>query len=204
MRVLSQYVELGLATRMERVRLERELHDGAEKRLVALRLEFEVLDQQLTDPDLRRELAHAASQVSASLEELRDVARGIYPAVLTTHGLPVALESLAARSPVRAELSIEVTEPVSEPVAVAPYYMVSESLANIGKHARASCVSVQARTVSGSIVVEVVDDGVGGADAERGSGLHGLADRVEALGGQLDVRSPAGGGTRLTAEIPCR
>lgn len=192
------------AGRRERARLERALHDGAEQRLEALTIELALLDRQVTEPDVRQELAHARSQLSASLEDLRDVARGIYPAVLTAHGLPVALESLAGRSPVPALLTVDVEGPVPEPVAVAAYYVVSESLANVGKHARATSVSVRARTVAGSILVQVADDGVGGADAAGGSGLHGLGDRIEALGGHLDVHSPVGAGTRLTAEIPCR
>ncbi|HET6987329.1 MAG TPA: ATP-binding protein, partial [Kribbella sp.] len=139
----------------------------------------------------------------ASLDELRDVARGIHPAVLTGHGLSVALESLAAQAAVPVTLDVAPGERLSEHVEVAAYYVVSESLTNIGKHARASTASVRVTRSAGQLIVEVVDDGVGGADTERGSGLRGLADRVEAIGGRLRIWSPAGRGTRLEAEIPC-
>jgi signal transduction histidine kinase len=141
--------------------------------------------------------------VSASLQELRDLARGIHPAVVSGHGLAVALESLAARGPVPVGLDVELDERLPETLEVAAYYVVSESLANIGKHAHATSAQIAVARADGQVVVEVVDDGVGGADAERGSGLRGLADRVETLGGQLRVWTPRGGGTRVRAEFPC-
>ncbi len=145
----------------------------------------------------------AKQEVTASLDELRDVARGIHPAVLTGHGLAVALESLAAHAAVPVTLEVVAGERLPEHVEVAAYYVVSESLTNIGKHAHASTASVRVTRSAGRLVVEVLDDGVGGADTERGSGLRGLADRVEAIGGRLRVWSPVDGGTRLEAEIPC-
>jgi signal transduction histidine kinase len=137
------------------------------------------------------------------LTELRDVARGLHPAVLTAHGLPVAIESLAARAPVPVRLTVDIDGRVAESVEVAAYYVVSECLTNVGKHAHATSATVDVIRDTHQLVVEVVDDGVGGADTERGSGLRGLADRVEALGGRLRVWTPRDGGTRVRAELPC-
>jgi signal transduction histidine kinase len=131
------------------------------------------------------------------------VARGLHPAVLSGHGLEVALQSIAASAPLSVRLRVGLDGRLPEQIEVAAFYVVSESLANIGKHARAGSASIDVNRLDGTVVVEVVDDGVGGADSERGSGLRGLADRVEALGGTLRVWSPAGGGTRLRAEMPC-
>jgi signal transduction histidine kinase len=190
------------AAQKERQRLERDLHDGAQQRLVALSLHLGVLQTQLDD-NARRLLAEARQEIAVSLEELRDIARGLHPAVLTAHGLGVALESLAARAPVPLRLTVDGEEPLAEAVEVAAYYVVCESLANIGKHAQATSATVDVSQPDGFVVVEVVDDGVGGADTERGTGLRGLADRVEALGGRLRVWTPVGGGTRVMAELPC-
>jgi signal transduction histidine kinase len=188
----------------ERQRLERNLHDGAQQRLIALSLELGLLRERLAGhPDAMTRLDRARGEIALSLEELRDVARGIHPAVVSGHGLGVALESLAAKAPVPVQLLVDLETRVQERVEVAAYYVVSESLANVGKHAEASLVSVDVARANGSLVVEVVDDGVGGADSEGGSGLRGLADRVEALGGRLRVWTPRGGGTRVRAEIPC-
>jgi signal transduction histidine kinase len=142
-------------------------------------------------------------EIATSLEELRDVSHGLHPAVVSGHGLHIALEQLAARAPFRVQLNVQVATRLPEALEVAAYYVVSESLANIGKHACATSAGVEIARSNGRIVVEVVDDGVGGADSERGSGLRGLADRVEALEGRLQVWSPEGGGTRLRAELPC-
>jgi signal transduction histidine kinase len=192
------------AGQKERQRLERDLHDGAQQRLIALSLRLSLLDRRLAaEPEAREELAAARREVALSLGELRDVARGIHPAVLSGHGLAVAVESLAARAPLRVRLALDVVGRLPEQVEVAAYYVVSESLANIARHAQASEARVSLEQQPGRLVVEVVDDGVGGADTERGSGLRGLADRVEALGGRLRVWTPLGGGTRVRAEIPC-
>jgi signal transduction histidine kinase len=192
------------AGQKERQRLERNLHDGAQQRLIALALELSLLEEQLPDnPVARTRVDEARHEVATSLEELRDVARGIHPAVLTGHGLAVALESIAARAAVPVRLAVEIEGRLPEQVEVAAYYVISESLANIGKHAKASKATAKIARANGQVVVEVVDDGVGGADTERGSGLRGLADRVEALGGRLRVWTPVGGGTRVKAEIPC-
>jgi len=188
----------------ERERLERNLHDGAQQRLVALSLELSLLAKQVReDPEAGRRLDRAQREIAHSLEELRDVAHGLHPAVLTAHGLEVALEQVAARAPVPVRLRVEVDGRLAEPVEVAAYYVVTESLANVAKHAQATSASVSVEERHDSLVVEIVDNGVGGADTERGTGLRGLADRVEALGGRLRVWTPLGKGTRVRAEIPC-
>jgi signal transduction histidine kinase len=188
----------------ERRRLERNLHDGAQQRLIALSLELSLLEARLeSDPEARVRLEQARREIETSLEELRDVARGIHPAVVSGHGLAVALEQLAARAPVPVQLTVEVAGRLPEGLEVAAFYLVSESLANVGKHANATSATVEVARTNGQVVVEVVDDGMGGADTELGSGLRGLADRVEALEGRLRIWSPEGGGTRLRAEFPC-
>ena len=187
----------------ERRRLERDLHDGAQKRLVAVAMELGRLDERLAgDRDGTTTLARARHEVTASLAELRELAHGLHPAALTGHGLSIALRSLAdsAAVPVRVELAVDGRLP--DRVEVAAYYTVSEALTNVAKHARATAGTVRARREDGRLIVEVVDDGVGGA-RENGRGLRGLADRVEALGGRLQVWSPPGRGTRVRAEIPC-
>ena len=192
------------AGQKERERLERNLHDGAQQRLIALSLELGRLEEQMaTDPDARARINQAKKEVALSLEELRDVALGLHPAVVSGHGLAVALESLAAHAPIPVELTVALEGRLPDQVEVAAYYVVSESLANIGKHAHATSASVEVTRTNGRLVVEVVDDGVGGADTERGTGLRGLADRVEALAGGLRIWTPRGGGTRVRAEIPC-
>ena len=193
------------AGQQERRRLERNLHDGAQQRLVALSLELGLLRDTLgSDAEARKRLELAREEVFASLEELREVARGMYPAVLTDHGLAVALESLTARSSVPVRLHIELPHRLAEPVEVAAYYVVSESVANAGKYAHATGVDVQVAEAGGVLHVEVADDGVGGADLDGGTGLVNLVDRIEALGGTLSVDSAVAAGTRVRADIPCR
>jgi signal transduction histidine kinase len=192
------------AGQTERKRLERNLHDGAQQRLIALSLELGFWEERLEgDPEASRRLERARREIATSLEELRDVARGLHPAVVSGHGLAVALEQLAARGAVPVRLRVEVRARLPERLEVAAFYLVSESLANIGKHAHATSATVDVSQTGGRVVVEVVDDGIGGADTELGSGLRGLADRVEALEGRLRIWSPKGRGTRLRAEIPC-
>jgi signal transduction histidine kinase len=188
----------------ERQRLERDLHDGAQQRLVALSLELGLLEQRFADePAARDALDQTRREVTESLRELRELAHGIHPAVVTGHGLPVALKTLAARAQVPVRLIVDLDGRLPERQEVAAYYVVSESLTNVAKYACASSAVVEVRHADGRLVVEVVDDGVGGADTRGGSGLRGPADRVEALGGRLRIWSPAGGGTRVEAEIPC-
>ena len=197
----ARIVEAGLK---ERQRLERNLHDGAQQRLVALSLELRMLEERLGhDEDARRRLDLARREVGASLEELRELARGLHPAVVSGHGLEVALETLTARAPVPVRLTVTTDGRLPEGIEVAAYYLVAECLTNVGKYAAASSASVDVTQEDGEVVIEVVDDGVGGADTERGTGLRGLADRVETLDGRLRVWSPQGGGTRVRAELPC-
>jgi signal transduction histidine kinase len=187
----------------ERRRLERNLHDGAQQRLVALSLQLRLLDLRLErGSEAERLLSAARRDLADSLEELRELARGLHPSVLTDHGLDVALESLAVRSAVPVAIEVEVGDDLSEAVEVATYYLISEALTNVAKYARANAAWVHVCRSGEQLVVEIVDDGVGGADASRGSGLRGLGDRVEALGGSLVVVSPEGAGTVLRAEIP--
>jgi signal transduction histidine kinase len=192
------------AGQRERQRLERDLHDGAQQRLIALSLDLGRLEHRLgTDPAAKAALAEAKREIAQSLDELRQVARGLHPAVLSGHGLAVALESLAARAVVPVTLTVRLADRPPEGAEVAAYYVVCESLANIGKHAAATSSTVDVSRDGDLLVVDVVDDGVGGADTERGTGLRGLADRVEALGGRLRVWTPRGSGTWVRAEIPC-
>jgi signal transduction histidine kinase len=192
------------AGQRERKRLERNLHDGAQQRLVALSLELSLLDGELGEQsDARVRLDRARGEIAASLTELREIARGIHPAVVSGHGLEVALEQLTTLAPVPVRLTVAIEERLPEALEVAAYYIVCESLANIGKYARASSATVAVTRADDNVLIEVTDDGVGGADTERGSGLRGLADRVEALDGRLRIWSPSGGGTRIRAEIPC-
>jgi signal transduction histidine kinase len=192
------------AGRRERERLERNLHDGAQQRLIALSLQLGLLQRRLVaDAEASTGLTRARREIATSLDELRDVARGLHPAVVTAHGLGVALESLAARALVPVRLTVALGDRLPEGLEVAAYYLVCESLANIGKHAQATSATIEIVRLDGTVVVEVADDGVGGADSERGSGLRGIADRVESLGGQLRVWTPRGHGTRVRAEIPC-
>jgi signal transduction histidine kinase len=188
----------------ERRRLERNLHDGAQQRLVSLSLELGLVARRLAPGSDEEQLLIAArDELAASLKELRELAQGIHPAVLSDHGLTVALESLATRSPVPVALHVAVDGRLEPPVEVAAYYLVSEALTNVAKYAHASSANVDVERENGTLVVVVTDDGVGGADPEGGSGLRGLADRVEALDGQLRVSSRPAQGTTVRAEIPC-
>ncbi len=197
----ARIVEAGDA---ERRRLERNLHDGAQQRLVSLSLALRLARNRLeADPAAASALLEAASEeLATALEELRELARGIHPAVLTDRGLAPALEALAGRSSVPVELTAIPEDRLPAQVEAAAYYVVSESLANVAKYAGASRVDVAVVCRDGWALVEVADDGAGGADPARGSGLLGLADRVEALSGNLDVESPEGAGTRVRARIP--
>jgi signal transduction histidine kinase len=187
-----------------RRRLERDLHDGAQQRLVAVALQLRLLRGRVkdADPSIEQQLVAAGEELANSLDELRELARGIHPAVLD-HGLPAALDSLASRSPVLATVSCTGVDDLPEPVELAAYFVASEALTNVAKYAQASVVAVDAHRSNGHAVIQIADDGVGGAQPGAGSGLRGLSDRVEALGGVLRVTSPAGHGTVVTAELPC-
>jgi PAS domain S-box-containing protein len=191
---------------VERRRLERNLHDGAQQRLVTLSLSLRLaLGKLETDPAAARAaLAEANDELAVALDELRELARGLHPAVLSDRGLRAAVETLADRAPVTVEIADILDERLPEPVEAAAYYLIAEALTNVTKYARASTVRVLVAASDASVVVEVSDDGVGGADPATGTGLRGLADRVESLGGSLEVVSPAGAGTSLRAEIPSK
>ncbi len=187
-----------------RRRLERNLHDGAQQRLVSLSLALRLAQGKVrADPDGAEQILGAASEeLTQAIDELRELARGIHPAVLTDRGLPAALEALAARAPLPVELSTSLEGPLPGPVEAAAYYVVSEALANVAKYAGASAVHVRAERQNGRVLVEVADDGVGGANPAAGSGLRGLADRIAALDGRLEVESATGSGTKVRAVIP--
>ena len=186
-----------------RRRIERDLHDGAQQRLVALALRLRMAAEPSTEPgELRTEMADAAAELMGVIDDLREISRGIHPAILSKAGLRPALRALGRRSVVPLELDVRVDGRLSEPVEAGVYFVVSEMLANAEKHARASVVEVGAETSDGRLRVRVRDDGIGGADPMRGSGLLGLKDRIEALGGTFSVHSPVGCGTTVTCELP--
>ena len=197
----ARIVEAGDA---ERRRLERNLHDGAQQRLVTLALSLRLIEARVAaDPDAARStLADARLQLADALVELRELARGIHPAVLTDHGLGPAVDALASRSPVPMKVTDVPEGRLPSPVEAAAYYIVAEAVTNVAKYAHASLVTVAFRPDGDRMVVEVADDGVGGADPASGTGLRGIADRVEALHGRMEISSPAGHGTHLIAEIP--
>ena len=186
----------------ERRRVERDLHDGAQARLVTVNLLLGRLKLIVEgNADATAMLKQAQSELQTGLAELRELARGIHPAVVTTHGLKRAIDALASRSPVRVTVEAD-GERFPPPVEIAAYFVVAEALTNVAKYARASAATVTVRQGDGAVQVEIADDGVGGADPSRGSGLSGLADRVAALDGTLRVDSPRGAGTRVRVEIP--
>jgi signal transduction histidine kinase len=187
----------------ERRRLERNLHDGAQQRLVSVALQLRMMQNRAHgDPALAEALKAAGDELSQSLEELRELARGIHPAVLN-HGLKAALGSLASRATVVTTVAFEVPERLPEPVELAAYFVACEALANVARYAHATKASVRVSRQNGNAVIEIADDGVGGADETAGTGLQGLADRVAALDGRLRILSPPGAGTVVTAELPC-
>jgi signal transduction histidine kinase len=198
-------VRLVEAADVERRRLERDLHDGTQQRLVSISMALGLAASKLgSDPEgARRILDETRKTLGTALEELRELSQGIHPGILTERGLGPALQELAYVAPVPIELTVPLEERLPEPVEAAVYYLVAEALANVAKYSSATLVSVNVDRRNGQAVVEVSDDGLGGADPARGSGLRGLADRVEALGGAFVVESPQGKGTRLRAEIPC-
>jgi PAS domain S-box-containing protein len=197
---------IGEAADSERRRLERNLHDGAQQRLVGIALLLRLADAALdADPDgTRRALDQSSEELGLALAELRELARGLHPAILADGGLDMALTSLAGRAPLPVEITGVPPGRLPEAVEVAAYYIVAEALTNVAKYSRASEARIHVERHGERVVLEVSDDGVGGADVRGGTGLRGLADRVEALGGRLAVHSPDGDGTTLRAEIPCQ
>jgi signal transduction histidine kinase len=187
-----------------RRRIERDLHDGAQQRFVAAALELTVLDRRLErDPaSARTVLARVREQIDSGLAELRDLARGIHPAVLTDRGLEPAMTALVQRAPVPVDLRVMVPERLDTAIEAAAYFLVSEALTNVAKYAQAGAVRVEVDATGGTLTVTVADNGIGGADPAGGSGLRGLVDRVNAVGGDLQINSTPGQGTRLHARLP--
>ncbi|MDX6486979.1 MAG: hypothetical protein QOF43_2132, partial [Gaiellaceae bacterium] len=187
-----------------RRRIERDLHDGAQQRLVSialkLRLAQSMLPVELDEP--RETINRVSSELSEVLDELREISRGIHPMILTQGGLGPAMRTLARRSAIPVELQTIIDERLAEPIEVAAYFVASEAVANATKHAQASRIEVSLATSDANLILSIRDDGVGGADPTRGSGLVGLADRVEAIGGTLEIKSATGGGTSLVVTIP--
>jgi signal transduction histidine kinase len=187
-----------------RRRIERDLHDGAQQRLVALTLRLRTAQRAVPAPDaaLEQALASVGDALTGVIDELREMARGIHPAILAQGGLGPALRTLARRSPTPVQIDVDVEGRLADQVEVAAYYVVSEALANVAKHAEAALVTIDAKAGGDALRITIADDGVGGADPTLGSGLTGLSDRVQALGGEITVSSPPGHGTRLAIELP--
>ena len=194
------------ASDTERRRLERNLHDGAQQRLHALSLTMRLAQKSLPgDPrEAHGLIGTATEELTAAQAELRELARGIHPAVLSDRGLPAALNGVVQRAPLPVELQTVPGERLPESIEVAAYYLVSEALVNVARYAHASSATVSVGRRGDHVIVEVADDGIGGADLHRGSGLRGLSDRIGALGGPLNVESPLRGGPTIRATIPCR
>jgi signal transduction histidine kinase len=188
----------------QRRRLERDLHDGAQQRLVSLALTLRLSQDKLdSDPAAtHRLLERSRQELDEALHELRELARGIHPAVLTERGLGAAVESLAQRAPLPVEVEALPAERLPDEIELAAYFVVSEALTNVAKYASATHASVALTRSNGQLTVAVSDDGVGGADADRGSGLRGLIERLAAIEGRLDVESPPGSGTTIRVSIP--
>ena len=185
-----------------RRQIERDLHDGAQQRLVALALTLRMARTRTTDDDARQFLDEASANLDEAIKELRELARGIHPAVLSDRGLGSALEALAGRMPLPIEIGAVPDERLPERVEAAAYFVVAEAITNVARYASASHASVNLACDDGQLVVEVSDDGIGGANPSNGSGLRGLSDRIAALDGRLEVTSPPGEGTTVRALLP--
>ena len=188
----------------ERRRLERDLHDGTQQRLVSLAINLGMARAQATTTeDARQAIAEAHEEAKAALSELRDLIRGLHPAVLEDRGLDAALSGVAARMPIPVRLTVDIARRPAPVIEAVAYFVVSEGLANIAKHAQASQAEVVVQRAGDRLHIIVSDDGVGGADASRGTGLAGLAKRAESVDGAFDVFSPPGGPTLLSVDLPC-
>jgi signal transduction histidine kinase len=198
----ARSVDIAIADRRQ---IERDLHDGAQQRLLSLGMDLGMaLEKFETDPDAARALVGDAHQeLQRAIAELRNLARGVHPAVLTDRGLDAALSALAARSPIPARLDVQLRERPPASVEATAYFIVAEALANAAKHARAHAIDVRVRLIGDKLRVEVADDGVGGAEERPGGGIAGLADRASSVEGSLSISSPTGGPTIIAAELPC-
>jgi signal transduction histidine kinase len=187
-----------------RRRVERDLHDGVQQRLVSLALEVRAAQSALppTVTDVQAELSHVVEGLNGALDELREISRGIHPAILSEGGLGPALKTLARRTPLPVEFDIRIEGELTDGAEVAAYYAVSEIVTNAVKHAKASIVNVDVSCADGVLQIVARDDGIGGADPARGSGLVGLCDRIEAVGGTILVQSPRGEGTAVEIALP--
>ncbi|GAA3250096.1 sensor histidine kinase [Nonomuraea helvata] len=202
--VLRSRARLVDAFEVERRRIERDLHDGAQQRLVSLSMTLGLARLDLPDDSpTGRLIERAHDEAKQALAELRELIRGVHSQVLTDRGLGAAVRDVAGRSPVPVDVAVELDGRLPAPVEVTAYYVVSEALANLAKHSRATSGAVTARVERGTLVVEVRDDGTGGADPAKGTGLTGLADRLAVVGGRLSLSSPVGGPTLIRVEIPC-
>jgi signal transduction histidine kinase len=197
-------VRLVAATDDTRRRIERDLHDGSQQQLVALSLTLGVAQSTVPAelPELRAQLRQVADELTGVIDDLRELARGIHPAILAEGGLGAALRTLARRAAIPVELDIRTQTRPAGPIEVAAYYVVSEALTNTTRHGHASYAQVTLEQQDGLLLISIRDDGVGGADPGRGSGLIGLRDRVQALGGSIEINSPPGKGTGIVVELP--
>jgi signal transduction histidine kinase len=199
--VTASRARIVAAADQARRRIERDLHDGTQQRLVSLALKLRAA-QAAVPPELGGQLDEAVAEATGALAELTEIARGIHPAVLAERGLAAALKTLARRSPIPVDLQMRADERLPEEVEVSAYYVVAEALTNAAKHSGASAISVEAEVAGAALRIAVRDDGSGGAGLARGTGLAGLKDRVEALGGRIFLDSRPGAGTSLQAEFP--
>ena len=188
----------------ERRRIERDLHDGAQQRLVAMSMSLGLASLDLPPGPIADQVGHAREQAKLALNELRELIHGVYPQILTDRGLPAAAEDAADRSPVPVTLDLKLDRRLPQAIEATGYFVICEALTNIGKHSKARNAWVHGTLVGDTLVLEIGDDGVGGADAEHGTGLAGLGDRVAGAGGTMAVSSPPGGPTSLEIELPCR
>jgi signal transduction histidine kinase len=198
----ARLVEAGAT---ERRRIERDLHDGAQQRLISIAMSLGLVEARLPEDPLSAApiVREAREALGLALSELRELSQGIYPSILGERGLAAALDELARSAALPVALEARLPSGLPGPVEAAAYFVVSEALANAAKHSHGSDVRVSASIVDETLVVEVADDGIGGAGGDGGTGLRGLADRVEALGGTFTVVSPPGRGTTIRAELPC-
>jgi signal transduction histidine kinase len=200
--LLASRARIVAASDEARRRIGRDLHEGVQQRLLTLALRLRLAAGLHEDDEIRPAIADVAEELMSVIDELREISRGIHPAILSRSGLQPALRALGRRAGVPVDLNVRIAGRLPPPVEVGAYHVVSEMLTNAAKHARASVVEVDAESSGGTLRVRVRDDGAGGADPRRGSGLVGLKDRIEALGGTFSLRSPAGGGTTVSCELP--
>jgi len=204
--VRASRARLVVAAEEERRRVERDLHDGAQQRLVAVTLALQQARQTATEigasPELRDELGEVADELQGAIDDLRELARGIHPAILEDEGLPAAIVALGRRAGVPVDVDVTLDRRLPSHIESTAYFLVAEAVTNAVRHARASRVTISILDAGSRLEVSIRDDGIGGADPSRGSGLRGLADRLAAVDGSLEIDAPVGGGTTIRARIP--